>query len=119
LVPHKGGFQDAQIVKKAYELNVSPVGIMETYHEGPLPQSMEGIRISADHIIAAVFKRSEDNDGYVLRCYETSGKAVKTDIKLPMLQREWSAEFGKCEIKTFLIPDDLSKPVEEKNLLEI
>lgn len=118
LVPHLGRWQDARVVKRAYELNVKPIGIMETYHEGPLPQTMEGIQISSDNIIATVFKRAEEDDGYILRCYETSGIETKTNISIPMLQREWSAEFGKCEIKTFWISDDLSKEVVEKNLLE-
>ena len=101
LVPHSGGWQDENLVKKAYELNVKPLGIMETYHEGPLPQVMEGIRIGAENIIASVFKRYEDEDCYILRCYETSGKETKTEIRIPILQREWTAKFGKCEIKTF------------------
>jgi len=118
LVPHLGGWQDAGVVKRAYELNVKPVGIMETYHRGPLPQTMEGIRISSENVIATVFKRAEDDDGYILRCYETSGKSTKANISIPILQREWEAEFGKCEIKTFWIPDNLSQKVVERNLLE-
>jgi alpha-mannosidase len=118
LVPHLGGWQDAKVVKRAYELNVKPIGIMETYHEGPLSQSMEGIAISSDNIIATVFKRAEEDNGYILRCYETSGIKTETKISIPMLKREWSGELGPCEIKTFWIPDDLSKEVVERNLLE-
>jgi alpha-mannosidase len=118
LVPHSGGWQDENLVKKAYELNVKPLGIMETYHEGPLPQVMEGIRIGAENIIASVFKRAEDEDGYILRCYETSGKETKTEIRIPILQREWTAKFGKCEIKTFRIPEDPTKGIEEVSLIE-
>ncbi|NLO82394.1 MAG: alpha-mannosidase [Clostridiales bacterium] len=118
LVPHPGDWRDVRVVKRAYELNIKPVGIMETYHEGPLPQAMEGIRISADNIIATVFKRAENDDGYILRCYETSGVKTRAGISVPILKREWEAEFGQCEIKTFWIPDDSSKEVVERNLLE-
>lgn len=42
------GKQKLYIVKKAYELNVSPIHIIETYHKGSLKQRFEGIRISED-----------------------------------------------------------------------
>ncbi len=118
LVPHSGGWQDAKVVKRAYELNVKPIGIMETYHEGPLSAKMEGLRISSDNVIATVFKRAEDDNGYILRCYETSGVQTRANISIPMLQREWEAEFGKCEIKTFWIPDDASIEIAETDLIE-
>jgi alpha-mannosidase len=118
LVPHSGDWRNARVVKRAYELNVKPMGIMETYHEGPLPQTMEGIRISADNVIATVFKRSEEDDGYILRCYETSGVTTKAAVSVPVLNRQWETEFSQCEIKTFWIPDDPSKEVKERNLIE-
>jgi len=119
LLPHSGSWQEANVVKRAYEFNVKPTCIMETYHRGPLPSVMKGIQISSDHIIATVFKRSEDDDGYILRCYETSGKEGSTTIYLPILKREWDAKFKGCEIKTFWIPDNPEEDVMEKNLLEL
>jgi alpha-mannosidase len=118
LVPHPGGWQEANAVKRAYEFNVKPVGIAETYHHGVLPSIMEGIRISSNNIIAAVFKRAEEDDGFILRCYETSGRAEKATISISILNREWNAEFNKCEIKTYWIPDNPDDEVVERNLLE-
>lgn len=119
LAPHAGSWQDAGIVKKAYELNVPPVSIVETYHRGSLPQSFDGIRISADSIVATAFKRAEDGQGYVLRCYETSGRQTETAIEIPSLDREWKAVFGKCEIMTFYIPDERAQSVRELNFIEM
>ncbi|SFS65758.1 alpha-mannosidase [Paenibacillus sp. BC26] len=118
LKPHQGFWHQSDIVRKAYEFNVPPIGVWETYHEGSLPQRMEGLRISAQQVVATVFKQAEDGDGWILRCYETSGAAAESDIEVPMLYRSWRTVFGKCEIKSFFIPADASLPVQEVNLIE-
>ncbi|NSW91569.1 MAG: alpha-mannosidase [Firmicutes bacterium] len=119
LVPHRGDWRTAGVVKKAYELNVKPLAITETYHSGPLPSSFEGVKVCADNIIVTVFKRGEDGGGFILRCYETEGKETSAEIEVPMLKRKWRADFGRCEIKTFFIPDDPEAEVTEKNLIEM
>jgi alpha-mannosidase len=80
---------------------------------------MEGISISAKSVIATVFKRAEDNGGYILRCYETNGKAVTATIELGLCSRQWQAGFSPCEIKTFFIPDNPDMEVSETNLIEL
>lgn len=119
LVPHACCWQKAGIVKKANELNVVPIQIIETYHKGKLPQTFLGLGISEENIIATAFKRAEDGEDYILRCYETSGNATKVAIEIPMLGRKFDADFSKCEIKTFRIPVNAGKPVVENNLLEM
>jgi len=119
MAPHAGTWQEADIVRKAFELNVQPVSVMETYHKGPLPLNFTGVEISADNVVAAAFKRAEDGGGYILRCYETAGSETETLINIPMLGRRWKAKFGKCEIKTFLIPDSKESDVSETNLIEL
>lgn len=119
LLPHTGDWTQSGVVKKAYELNVPPVQIIETHHKGALPLAHTGIDIAADTIIATVFKKAEDGYGYILRCYETCGIKTETNIRLTVLGREWDAAFGPCEIKTFFIPGDSEKPITEKNLIEM
>ncbi len=119
LVPHAGDWREADAAKKAYELNVPPVHIIETYHKGSLPQKYEGIRVSANNVIVTAFKKAEDGDGYIVRCYEAAGRADRAEIEIPMLNRKWTAEFGKCEIKTFRIPVNPDDEVAEVNLLEL
>jgi alpha-mannosidase len=98
---------------------VPPLLMWETYHEGPLPQISEGIVISEAAIVATTFKRAEDGDGWIVRCYETLGQETESAFKLPALQREWSAAFRKCEIKTFFVPDDADLAVKEVNFVEL
>ena len=119
ILPHEKTWQEAGTVKKAYELNVPVVKIIETYHKGSLGLKMEGISISAENVIALVLKRAEDGGGFILRCYETAGKAVAATINLSLCNRQWPAGFGPCEIKTFFIPDNPDKDVSETNLIEL
>ncbi|CAK4815473.1 unnamed protein product [Aphanomyces euteiches] len=119
LVPHEGSWRDAGIVRKAYELNVPLTHVIETYHEGSLPQLYRGILISSEQIVATAFKKAEEGDGYILRCYETMGTDAEVTIEIPMLGKKWSAKFNKCEIKTFKISLDPDQKVLETNLLEL
>lgn len=120
LVPHIGDWRSSGVVKKAYELNTQPVQISETYHKGNLPQIYQGIGISADNVVVTVFKKAEDKEenGFVMRCYETAGKVTDTVIDLPIMGRKWEALFGKCEIKTFFIPENKKKKIYELDLIE-
>jgi alpha-mannosidase len=119
LIPHKGDWRDANAPQKAYELNVPPIHIIETYHKGALPQHFEGIKVSAGNIVITAFKPSEEGDGYVLRCYETAGRSGETEIEIPLLGRKWTARLDVCEIKTFWIPMSSEGDVKEVNLIEM
>ncbi|WJH37529.1 glycosyl hydrolase-related protein [Paenibacillus sp. CC-CFT747] len=118
LLPHEGGWETAGTVKRAAELNQRPTVIIETYHEGELPQTDSFLSIDQDNIIMSALKQAEDNDDLILRCYETSKIATKAVIRLPKWNRTIEADFGPCEIKTFRIPKDLGLTVTETNLLE-
>lgn len=118
LMPHEGSWRDAGVVRQACEFNVPLPHVIETYHEGELPRSYTGIRVSSGQIVAVAFKRAEDRDGYILRCCETTGRAAETAIGIPMLGKSWTAKFNPCEIKTFKIPDRAEERVSEVNLLE-
>ncbi|WP_256761900.1 alpha-mannosidase [Cohnella sp. WQ 127256] len=119
LFPHIGDWRNAEASKKANELNVPPIHIIETYHKGSLPQITEGIRVSAGNLIVTVFKKAEAQDGFILRCYETDGQDGVTNIEIPVLNRKWSMRFSKCEIKTLWIPSDPEKAVSEVNMIEM
>ncbi|HOJ12304.1 MAG TPA: hypothetical protein PK733_17200 [Clostridiales bacterium] len=118
LVPHKDNWKESGIVRKAFEFNTRFPNIIEKYHKGVLSQSLSGICILKENIVAVVFKREEDEGAYILRCYETCAKNTEATIEIPLLNRRWKTSFGACEIKTFRIPDDLNKPIEETSLLE-
>ncbi len=119
LLSHEGSWQAADIVRRAYELNVPLPHVIETYHEGSLPLSYRGIHISSGQIVVTAFKKAEEGDGYILRCYETTGQVAETTIEIPMLGQIWKSKFRPCEIKTFLISLDSGLQVLEVNMLEV
>ena len=100
-----------------YELNNPPVGIMETFHEGTLPEMMRNCIISEENIILTVLKRAEDNDGYVLRLYECAGIDTKdVTVQLPFMNEEIRLNFSHNEIKTVKVFD--GGMICEANILE-
>ena len=118
LLPHTDGWEVAGTVKHAAEINQRPIAIVETYHEGPLPEKDSYLSVEPDNVIVEVLKRVEDDDGLILRCRETSKRATRATIQLSRPAREIAASFAPCEIKTFRVPKDENLPVIEANLLE-
>lgn len=117
LVPHGGDWRDAAVVRLAAELNQPAFPLLESYHDGDLPQARSFSSVSGDSVVPAVLKVSEDgSDAVVLRAYETAGRACEATIEV--LGRSVTATFGPAEIKTFRIPRDPSAPVVETDLVE-
>jgi len=118
LYPHEGNWETAETVQKAAELNQKPIPIIETYHEGTLPQKDSFITVNNDKIIVSVVKKSEDNDDLIIRAYETTNKKANAKIELPKWDRVIEASFGPSEIKTFRVPADQSQSAVETDMLE-
>jgi alpha-mannosidase len=118
LLPHAGGWEQAGTVRRAAELNQRPPSVVETYHQGPLPQRDSFLAVDQENIVISAVKRAEDNDDMIIRAYETSKAATRATIRLPKWERTIEAAFGPCEIKTFRVPRDPALPVVETNLLE-
>lgn len=117
LLPHKGSWKDCGTVKRSQELNSPPIVVVETSGTGDLPSSQSFIDVDVDNVIVSVFKKGED-DGWILRCYETAGRATRATIHVRLLGRTLELDFGLCEIKTLKMSEDLNDDVEEVNLLE-
>ena len=119
LVPFTGSWQQANLNRRAEILNQPFTAIEETYHKGPLPASQCGIQVSNPNVSVSAFKRTESDEGYVIRAVETVGIATKAAIALPTLNRNLTAAFKPFEIKTFILPDDPKAPVYETGTTEI
>jgi alpha-mannosidase len=119
LLPHTGSWETSGTIRRAAELNQPPIVLYATFHpEGALPQSDSFIKVDPENVMVSVLKQAEDGDGLVLRAYEINGTATHAAICLPKWGRDIEVGFGPCEIKTFRIPRDPSKPMKETNLLE-
>lgn len=118
ILPHAGTWEQGETVRRAAELNQRPIVLVESFHDGPLPQQAGHIVVEAANIVVGVLKHAEDGQALILRGYETSGAATTTTIRLPLWGREIVAHFRPYAIKTWRIPPDPLAPVEETNLLE-
>lgn len=118
LLPHAGHWETAGTVRRAAELLSPPISVIETFHEGPLPQQASFLSVDVDNVMISAVKKAEDNDDIIVRCYETNRTDTKACLRLPYWKREIELEFGPCEIKTLRVPTDPNAPVVETNLLE-
>jgi alpha-mannosidase len=118
LLPHQGSWEQAGTVNRALELNQRPTSIIESYHEGELPQKDSYLSVDQDNIIVSVVKKAEEGNDLIIRAYETTRETTKAVIRLPRMNREIVAQFGPCEIKTFRVPADPARPVTETDLIE-
>ena len=118
LIPHEGSWKDADVVRRAKEVNVRPQTVIETFHEGKLAQRGSFLSLESDHAVICAVKEAEDKDGVIVRAYETKKQAGRAVLKVPFLNREEELIFTPCEIKTVKLPYDHSCPIQEVNLLE-
>jgi alpha-mannosidase len=113
LIPHAGDRRDADVVRRAIELNQPAFGLIETFHDGPLPQRESfGDDGGGDAVVTAV-KGAEDGDGFVVRAYESAGRS--SHARFEILGRAIESDFRANEIKTFVVHGD---EVRETDLLE-
>ena len=117
LVPHSGSWEEADVVRKAWELNEPASAHLESSHGGTLPQRASFLEASATNVVLTAFKRSEDGDDLVVRGYETAGKRTKTRIRFPHVKKSFEVMFGAHEIKTLRV-DPRTWKAREVNLLE-
>lgn len=113
LIPHSGSWQNAFPHKRAAELNQPLIVHSLSPHKGGAPCCGSFLSVGAANVIVSAIKQSEDKAGIVVRAFETNGR--KTSCSFRLGKTAWEAEFGPCEIKTFLISD---KKVTETDILE-
>ncbi len=118
LLPHAGGWEQANTPRRAAELNQRAVALVTTCHPGPLTHQASYASVSAENVILSAIKRAEDNDDLIVRAYETCGTTAEAVIDLPAWGRSIQTHFNPSEVKTFRVPRDAALPVRETNLLE-
>ena len=68
LLPHAGDWREAQVTRRAYELNapLRPVTVM-----GEVPaEGRSFLRVESDHVVVETIKTADDGDGLIVRMYE-------------------------------------------------
>ena len=80
IIPHKGDYMDADIVRKAYAFN-NPMTAKEINNtDGELEQSFSLVNTESENIVIDTVKKAENNDNTVFRLYESQNKKGKVKL---------------------------------------
>jgi alpha-mannosidase len=118
LLPHRGSWADAGVTRRALELNQRPTVLLESYHDGPLPQRNSFVAVEPGNLVVGALKIAEGGDDLIVRVVETSGRAAAARIDLPGWGRDIRFEISPFQIRTFRVPRDPGLPIAETDLLE-
>ncbi len=105
LFPHTEN-ATADIANCGRVLNMPPVLVQETHHGGVLPQEYSALEIDKKNISISALKNSEDNDGLVLRLFETAGVNTTINVNFNAINKSFSLSFTPQEVKTVKIAKD-------------
>ncbi len=77
LLPHAGGWREAEVDKSGYAFNCPPVvsrcNPVEDGQADGLPPSYSLLQLDSDTAIVEVVKQAEDGDGLILRAFDSHG----------------------------------------------
>ncbi|MDB9512520.1 alpha-mannosidase [Kamptonema animale CS-326] len=119
IYPHGGSWQDAQTVRRGYELNLPlKVKVLPIGEEGvkSLPSVGKFLDLSGENLVLMAFKQSEDDGNiWILRCYECCGGEerleLKSDLGLAIVQSVDLLEEGEDEELTAKIQREEQKGI--------
>jgi len=82
LYPHAGDWRAANTVQRGYELNAPLLVVISKPHKGILPTRKSFLEVSPSNVVAAVVKRAEDSEAWIVRLYESTGEKVQGSLKV-------------------------------------
>ncbi len=91
IIPHRGNYIDADIVRKAYAFNNPMIAKEINNINGNLPQGFSLVNTDSKNIIIDTVKKAENNDNVIFRLYESQN--IKGRVKLT-----FGVEFKKLYI---------------------
>lgn len=87
--------------QRAALVNAPPIPLLESAHEGRnLPRHYTSVRTTPSNVLATIIKRSEADDGWIIRLFETSGEPCEATLHLNIIDAEWSGAIGGFEVIT-------------------
>jgi alpha-mannosidase len=82
LLPHAGNWRQAQVDRRAYELNIpalaADIARCEVDPQPGLPEMFSFLEINSDRIIVEALKQAESEDVLILRSFDSHGCQAKT-----------------------------------------
>jgi len=84
MMPHAGDWRSAGVVEEAHRLNRPFVAVKLSENKGKLSGTKCFVKCDAPNVALEVLKQAEDNNGWILRVYETQGKRCDARIRLDL-----------------------------------
>jgi alpha-mannosidase len=83
IYPHAGTWREAGTVRRGYELNTPLLAIATQSHSGSLPAAHSFVSVEPANAIITAIKKAEDDDGLIIRFYESVGRETQVSLRLP------------------------------------
>lgn len=118
IVAMPDGLDGARLTREGATLCTPPAPHLESSHDAgdvALASTYEGIRVEPSTVLATVLKRAEEDDGWIVRLHEASGRACDAHVELPLLGAVWTCAMNPHDVRTFHVR---SWQVEEVDLVE-
>ncbi len=84
LLPHAGGWRQAQVDRHAYELNIPPIAaeiLLDRHVTGSIvPARQSVLEVASPSLIVEAIKQAEDSDALVLRTFDSHGSHSKSSF---------------------------------------
>ena len=106
----------ADIANCGRVLNMPPVLVQETHHDGVLPQEYSALAVDQKNISVSALKNSENDDGLIIRFSEISGKPTTVTVDFKAINKSIELNFTAQEVKTVKLGKD--GEVQEIRIIE-
>jgi len=115
LYPHRGDWKMAGTPKKGQEFNVPLLYVVEKPHSGELPKEKSFLTRKGDGVLVSTIKKAENNDGMIVRLYETDGRdtAIQILVDTP-LRGVWEVDLMENQIRDISVNSLGEIPVSMK-----
>jgi alpha-mannosidase len=80
LYTHPGGVSEGKTIKRARELNTSLQAVITDKHRGIFPGEFSFFNVDSTSVILDTIKKAEDDNGMILRLYESAGEESQAKI---------------------------------------
>ncbi len=100
----EGEDRRASLAESAGLLSAPLVPHFESGHEGS-GRSCNGIIVSSGTLSVRVLKRAEDEDGWIVRLFESEGIPAAGTVSIPALGVSWEVKLGPYEVASWRVTE--------------
>ena len=82
LYPHEGNYDEGNVVREGYELNI-PIRVIKgknNAQEAELSKMGSFVRVDKDSVVVESIKKAEEDDSIIIRLYECHGRTVSAKL---------------------------------------